>query len=133
MLKFTSEADLLRLNPAHPAKPIIQELVHRIITMSRKTEYPYDPDADGFIALIEQDDVDRPLSEIWGEDAYSLINTPWEGITKDESGKFFLAVFLANNQYGIVFVIPDADWIHGELRECIEAHLDENINSGEHK
>ena len=121
MLKFTSEADLLRLNPAHSALPIITDLINRLI----KQGYPYDPENDGYIVLVEEGDIDRPLTEIWSDDAYCLIDVPWEGITKDESGKYFIAIFLANNQYGLVFVIPDADWIYGELRECIEAYLDE--------
>ncbi len=125
MLKFKSETDLLRLNPAHSALPVLADLINRIITQSYKTEYPYDPENDGYIVLVEEGDTDRPLTEIWGDDAYSLIDVPWESITKDESGKYFIATFLANNQYGLVFVIPDADWIYGELLECIEAHLDE--------
>ena len=123
MLKFTSEADLLRLNPANPAYPIVSDLVQRIITESYKTEYPYDPEADGWIALIEPGDIDRPLTEIWGDDAYDLVSIPYEGISLQDG--MYLAAFLANNQFGILFVIPDADWLGRELRECIETHLDE--------
>ena len=47
------------------------------------------------------------LTEIWGEDAYRLIDVPWEGVTRDESGEFFICVFLANNQWGLVAILPD--------------------------
>lgn len=125
MLKFTSEADLLRLNPTNPACPIIQDLVQRIIVDSYGTEYEYDESADGFICLLDSGDTERPLSDIWeDDDPYYLIDVPWEGITLDDTGQFYLAVFLANNQYGICFVIP-THIVHGELLECIEAHLDE--------
>ena len=82
MLKFKSASDLLRLGPAHSALPVLADLINRIITQSLKTKYPYDPENDGYIVLIEEGDTDRPLTEIWGDDAYSLIDVPWESITK---------------------------------------------------
>jgi hypothetical protein len=122
MLKFTSEADLLHLNPDDPAHTVIEELVQRLF---KKSEFGYSPEADGYLVLLDQDDVDRPLTEIWGDDAYSLIDVPWEGVHKDESGEFFICVFLANNQWGLVAILPDRDWVYGELRDSIECHLDE--------
>ena len=125
MLKFTSEDDLLRLNPADPAYAIIEEFVHRLITEPKKSEFGYSPVADGYLVLLDRDDLDRPLTEIWGDDAYSLIEVPWEGVTRDESGEFFICIFLANNQWSLTAILPDRDFLTGELRECIEAHLDE--------
>ena len=37
---------------------------------------------------------------------------------------FFIAIYLANNEYGLIFVIPDAPWVNGELRQMIEDNLD---------
>ena len=122
MLKITSEADLLRLNPADPALPVLRELVERIITESYRTEFPFNPQHDGWLALCGQNDLDRPLTEIWGDDAYSLIDVPWEGVTRQDG--MFIAGFLANNQFGIVFVIPE-NIVYGELLECFEAHMHE--------
>ena len=125
MLKFTSEADLLRLNPADPAYSIIEEFVQLLVTDARNSEFGYSPEADGYLVLLERNDVDRPLTEIWGADAYSLIDVPWEGVTRDESGEFFICIFLANNQWGLVAILPDRDGGTDEWREGIEAHLDE--------
>ena len=122
MLKFTSADDLSRLPEDNPAHPVIAELIQGLITDTYGTEFPYDEEGDGFIALIEPGDVDRPLTEIWDDGDWGLLDIPWEGITR--RGDFFLAIFLANNQYGIVFVIPDEDWVNGELRECIMRNLD---------
>jgi hypothetical protein len=121
MLIFKSVDDITRLPETDPAHSVIATLVDGLITQTFKTDYPYDPESDGFIALIEPDDVDRPLTEIW--DDWSLTDIPWEGITKQ--GDFFIAVFLANDQYGIVFVIPDSDWVTRNLRQCIEDNLDQ--------
>ena len=121
MLKFTSEADLLRLNPSDPAYPIIEDFVRRLITEPKKSEFGYSPEADGYLVLLDRDDVDRPLTEIWGDDAYSLIDVPWEGVTRQD--RFYVAVFLANNQFGLVFVIPDEPWLPIELRNALKANL----------
>ncbi len=123
MLKFTSEADLLRLNPADPAYPIIEEFVQRLITEPKNSEFGYSPEADGYLVLLDQDDTERPLTEIWGDDAYSLIDVPWEGINRDDSGEFFICVFIANNQWGLVAILPNQDWLCRELRECIQTQL----------
>ena len=85
-----------------------------------KEGYSYDPEAHGFITLIEEADKGRVLTEIW--DDWTLVDIPWEGISIVDG--FFQAVFLANNEFGIVFIIPDAPWVDGKLREVIEDHLD---------
>jgi hypothetical protein len=125
MLKFTSEADLLRLNPANPAYRIIEEFVQSIITDGKKSEFGYSPEADGYLVLLDRNDIDGPLTDIWGRDGYSLIDVPWEGIFKDDTGEFFICIFLANNQWALTAILPDRDWLTGELRESIEAHLNE--------
>ena len=94
MLKFTSEIDLSQITPANPAYPVISKLVTQLIAEVCKTNYPYDPEADGFIALIEPGD-------------QGLTNIYWEGITKQ--GDMFIAL-QTNNQYGIIYVIPDTHW-----------------------
>ncbi|MCK4999516.1 MAG: hypothetical protein KAS23_08270 [Anaerohalosphaera sp.] len=126
MLKFTSADDLARLPKTDPAYPIIEDLVKRLITDTYDTEFPYSEDGDGFIALIEPGDTERALTEIWADGDWGLTDIPWEGITYQDG--FYLAIFLANNSYGIVFVIPDEDWVKGELRECILKNLDPPLN-----
>ena len=125
MISFKSVSDLSKLPPDHPSYTVIEDLAHKLLVTTPSMARPYDPEADGWIVLIEESDVDRPLTEIWGDDAYRFIDIPWEGITRDESGEFFICIFLANNQWGLVAILPDEDWLYGELRDCIECHLDE--------
>jgi hypothetical protein len=106
MIQFKSISDLSKLPSDDPAHPIIENLAQRLLVTDESMAYPYDPEADGWIVLIEPEDIDRPLTEIWGDDAYSLIQTPFEGVTLEKG--MFVAVFLANNRFGIVFVIPEA-------------------------
>jgi len=120
MILFKSHDDLKKLDSNNPAYPIIEDLVQRLIVDFIKEGNLYIPEDHGYIALIEEHDQDRVLTEIW--DDWSLLDIPWEGITLRDG--FFNAVFLANNEFGIVFIIPDAPWVDGKLREVIEYHLD---------
>ena len=61
MLQFKHPHDLKQLPEAHPAYPIIQDLVTRLIV-----DFPpgraYDPDDDGWICLIEETGADHHCS-----------------------------------------------------------------------
>ena len=72
------------------------------------------------VILIEEGDVDRTLDEIW--EGCRLVDIYWEGIML--RGDFFIGIYLADNEYGLCFVIPDAPWVDGELRSLIEDILD---------
>ena len=63
-----------------------------------------------------------PVRQLFPENLRIVPNIYWKGISKQ--GDFFTAIYLANNEYGLCFVIPDADWVNGELRELIEDILD---------
>ena len=119
MLHFKSTSDLKQLPATHPAYPLIQDLVERLIV-----EFPphraYAPEDDGWIALIEESDVDRVITEIFPD--WRLADVAWEGITYREG--FWQAIYLADNEKGFVLIIPDAPWITDELRETIECYLD---------
>jgi len=110
MRHFKCLDHLKQLSPDDPAFPIVEGL----------PEQPYRPEDEGWIVLIEEQDAHGPLTDIWED--WGLVDLPWEGILK--VGAFFQAIFLANNEFGLVFVIPDAPWVNGKLREVIEKYLD---------
>ena len=119
MLHFKSTTDLKQLPETHPAYPLIKDLVERLIV-----EFPpgraYDPDDDGWIALIEEQDIDRVITEIWPD--WRLADVAWEGITYRDG--FWQAIYLSDNEKGFVIVIPDEPWITPALRENIEFYQD---------
>ena len=125
MITFKSTEDLAKLPPSDPAHHTVQELVERIITAYTTPGKPYNWQDYGYVILIEEGNVNRILDEIW--DGCTLLNIYWEGIMKQ--GDFFIAIYLANNEYGLVFVIPDAPWVDGELRAMIEDTLDPPFES----
>ena len=120
MITFKSIEDLAKLPPDDPAYSTVKELIEQLITAYSPPDRAYDAEDDGYIILVEPEDADRTLDELW--DGCTLLNIPWEGIML--RGDFYIAIYLANNEYGLTFVIPDADWVTGELRELIEDILD---------
>jgi hypothetical protein len=120
MITFKSTEDLSKLPPDDPAFPTVKELVEQLITAYSPPGRAYDAEDDGYIILIEPEDAQRELDELW--DGCSLLTIQWEGIMLRDG--FYIGIWLANNEYGLTFVIPDADWVTGELRDMIEGILD---------
>ena len=104
MMTFKSSADLSRLQHTDPAHPVISTLIDNFKT---------DPVT---IALMENHDADHPLAELCNAEDVSL-----EGVIEQDS--IFLVVLQTDYGYGIVFVVPNAEWLGGELRGCIEQNL----------
>jgi len=65
MITFKSPDDLSKLSPNDPAFPIVEDLVKRLITDYIAEGYDYRPEDDGYTILVEPDDVDRELDELW--------------------------------------------------------------------
>ena len=120
MITFKQPEDLSKLSPNDPAYPLIKQLINDLITAYTWEGHPYNPDWYGYTILIQEGDVDRELDELW--DGCTLLSIYWEGITLRDG--FYIAIYLANNEYGLCFVIPDSPWVNGELREVIEMNLD---------
>ena len=120
MITFKSTEDINKLSPDDPAHDTIKELIEQLISAYSPPGRAYDAEDDGYIILIEPEDADRTLDELW--DGCTLLNIPWEGIMLRDG--YYTAIYLANNEYGLTFAIPDADWVDGELREMIEDILD---------
>ena len=107
MMTFKSSADLSRLQETDPAHPVISTMIDNDAL-----------DTDNIIALMESHDMGR-RTELWDHcnpDSVSL-----EGILEQQG--MYLVVLQTGDQFGVVVVIPDAKWLSGELRRCIELNL----------
>ena len=104
MMTFKSSSELSRLSSTDPAHPVISTLISNLNT---------DPVT---IALMQPHDVDHPLAELCNAEDVTL-----EGVIEQDS--IFLVVLQTDYGYGIVFVVPNAEWLGGELRRCIEQNL----------
>ena len=115
MKTFKSITDVARFR-GHPLHDTVKQLVSLIIA-----DLPeYRPEDDGWLVLIESQDVDRVLDDL--DVPYRLSEVPFEGVSMIDG--CFLAVWLPNNQFGLDFLIPDEDWLPGDVRRHLEDHLD---------
>jgi hypothetical protein len=123
MITFKSLDDLSKLPPDHPAYPVIKDLAQKLLVTTASMARPYDPEADGYLVLIEESDIDRVLNEIW--DDFTLLNAAWEGISKliSKQHNFYIAIFIGAGDFGLVFAIPDEAWLPVELRKVLEGNL----------
>ncbi len=106
MMTLSSSSDLSRLHQTDPVHPVITKLADGLFSESQPVT----------ITLMQPDDTDPPLAELCNAEDVTL-----EGIIERENN--FLVVLQTDYGYGIVLVIPDEDWLSGELRLCIEQNL----------
>ena len=118
MKTFKCHSDLEKLECNDPAYPVIQELIELLI--DDFPEQPYNADDYGYICLVEPGDTDRVLSDIGMP--WRLADVPWEGASMRHG--YIYAVYLGTDDYGMGFLIPDAEWITGELRQVLEEITD---------
>lgn len=118
MITFKSPSDLRKLPPDHPAYPVIRDLVRVLI--EDFPQQPYNAEDYGFLVLVERGDTDRVLDDIGMP--WRLEDVPWEGASRRDG--CFYAVYLGTDDYGMAFVIPDAEWVAGELRQVLEEICD---------
>ena len=120
MKTFKSHSDLEKLAVDDPAFPVMEELVRVLIDDFTLPGHLYDADDFGYLVLIEPGDVDRELNDI--DMPWTLADVPWEGASMRDG--FIYAVYLGTDDYGMGFIIPDADWVNGKLRKVLEDILD---------
>ena len=118
MITFKSSADLHKLGDDHPAHPLVKDLVRVLI--EEFPEQPYDAEDHGYLCLVEPQDTTRVLADL--DMPWRLSEIPWEGASKRDG--HFLGIYLGTDDYGMAFVIPDAPWGNGELRQVLEEILD---------
>ena len=105
---------------SHPLHSTVESLVVPVLKFYTNSSHPYRPENDGWLVLIESQDVDRVLDDL--DVPYRLSEAPFEGVTLVDG--CFYAVYLANNQFALGFLIPDAEWLPGEVRQVLVDHLD---------
>ena len=106
MMTFSSSSDLSRLSSTDSAHTVISTMISNLFTDN-------DPVT---ITLLQPHDADHPLAELCNAEDVSL-----EGIVQQQG--MFLVVLQTDYGYGIIFVVPNAEWLGGELRGCIEQNL----------
>ena len=119
MMIFKSFECLSQLGSDHPSRAVVEDLLNTIITEAEKHGHIYSSDHDGYIVLVDREHADRELDLF--TPPRKLEDVFWDGV--DVRSDHFVAVFLPNNQFGLIFVIPDADWLPNGLRRVLCENL----------
>jgi len=112
-IKSITDVEQLRKHPLHAT---IASLVTPIIAATPE----YRPEDDGYLVLIERDDIDRVLSDL--DMPWRLSEVPFEAVTMIDG--LFHAVYIPNNQFALSILVPDAEWLPEDVRRHLESHLD---------
>jgi hypothetical protein len=115
-LKYPSE--ITKVPRTDPAYPLIKEYIQLTMRTSDANAPPWDPDSEGFLAILEPTDVGINLGEVYDGLFEEL---PFEGVMKRDG--FYVAIVLYNNSYGHLILVEDASWIDGPIRDALEENL----------
>ena len=115
MYVFKSMADLQQIRADHPCRGFVVKLVTNLVLGG----CAYDPEADGYVVLIERLDLSLPV--LLPEVPLPLSRMRWEGMIKGKG--LYHGVVLTSNQFAIDVVIPDAHWLPADIRMSLEAQL----------
>jgi hypothetical protein len=91
-----------------PFSPMLQGIVVGMLG-----HFHYDPKDDGYVVLVEPGDIDRPLADLCLP--YRLCEVPFEAVHMVEG--HYCGIYLANNQFAITFLVPDAPWLTPDVRD----------------
>ena len=106
MMTFTSSADLSRLHKTDLAQPVIRKLADGLFSETHPVT----------IALMEPHDIGHPLTKL-----STVKDIQLEGILEQQG--MYLIALETDYGYGIVLIVPQADWLSNELYQCIEDNL----------
>ena len=114
MKTFKCIADVERFQE-HPLHATIKELVSMMIS-----DYPeYRPQDDGYLVLIERNDVNRVLDDL--DMPWRLSEVPFEAVTRVKDA--FHANWIPTSQFTLGILVPDKEWLPDDVRRHLEAHI----------
>lgn len=123
MVEFKSLADVAAhpfANPKH--RRAVEDAVRQLVEDLPDPDYPYNPDTDGWVVLVEKGDGENVLSAFTG---CPLNETPWEGGSRDRRTSCITAYICTNNSFALTIVFPNDG---GFLSAATRKHLLEELS-----
>lgn len=72
---------------------------------------------EGYFVLIEAGDTTINLPELQAD----IRTLSFDGVFKAHG--HYHAIYLTNNSFGLEFVIPDSEWLDGDIKANLQRHL----------
>jgi len=109
-LRSLSEIEEADLSPE--VRCAARDAITTLVDAYSEPGRPYDPDHDGFVAMLDG-----------AGDAKMMLEATLEGVTHDRGCDSFVSTILNNNQYGLTLIVPDLPTLDPRLREKLIGHL----------
>lgn len=124
MLTFKSLADVDRARLPTRLDRLVRRCVEACIRAGDFPEagHAYDPEQDGFVALLQRGDDKRPLTELNLD--RRMDELAFESLEVDVESRAFVGVFLANNQFALTLILAQAAWLDPAVRQRLSEKLD---------
>jgi hypothetical protein len=123
MLTFKSFECLSQLESDDPCRPVVHDLLHSYIPSGQDFDNAYEPNHDGYVVLIDQEDTERKLDLF--TPPRKLESIFWEGV--HVRGNYFVAVFVPNNRFSLACVIENTESLPLSLRRVLCENLVPNV------
>ena len=117
MKEFRSIEDVERAGLPDDVSRVVRGTLEGLIDAYAETGETYNPANDGWTVLVEPEDTDDAIGGVIG--GSTLRDAPFEGVAHDDG--LFVAVWLANNEFGMSLVIPDEPWLDPAARARLMA------------
>ena len=118
MRVFKSLADVTAAGLCGDVGRVAGDVVRTLVDAYASAGFVYDPEADGFVVLVEAGDSEEAVRATLG---CSLLDAVLEGCVLERG--CFATVMLRNNQFGISIIVPDAPWLDPDVRARLVREL----------
>jgi len=89
-------------DPRH--ERVVRDAVTALVDATSSHEYAYNPDANGWVALLQPGDGDDVLGEFCSLGLPAML---WEGAVRDAESGCILTCICTNNSFGVTVIVPD--------------------------
>jgi len=132
VIKITNSMEATRIPDGVHRQIILKDIVDY---WDNDPEHPWNSEYDGYLVYFEEQDKDlmfQDMPQIGLQQRYGGIyhrwlgeisGPMWEGVTL-HTDEFYVVTVLFNNEFSVVYYIPNKDWVNADLINKLEERLD---------
>ena len=131
MIKITKRREALAIPDLVHKELILRDIDNYWVN---DIDHPWDPESDGYLVYFEEKDKNAmfgDIPEIGIQHKYGGIyhqwmtnsGPMWEGVIAHED-ELYVVTVLFNNEFAVIYYIPNRDWVDPDLLNKLEERLD---------
>ncbi len=119
MITFKYPSDITKLSRNDPAYLLVREYLLRLMVTADDSCQCWCPETQGFIVQLHPEDTNQNLLPVWKGQFQDI---PFENVHYQDD--FYIAIVILNNDFGLIWLVEDAPWIDGAIRDVLEENMD---------